>query len=524
MTPSDNIKYPIGIQSFSKLRENGYLYVDKTSLIFSLIQNKAYYFLSRPRRFGKSLLLSTLDAYYRGRRDLFKGLALDSLTEDWDPHPVLHLDLNYGLYKEPDDLERILSEVLDEWEKIYGVPDATYQTASSNIRFNRIIRRAYDKTGKKVVILVDEYDKPLLNTIHMPELAHVYRSQLKAFYSNLKTMDEYIEIAVLTGVARFSKVSIFSDLNNLNDITFQDKYAAICGITSDELDLYFRPSMEEMAAATGFSTEQVRAELRKRYDGYHFALSSPDIYNPFSLVNAFAANYMGDYWFSSGTPYYLVRLILNGDIPFRDIAPVNIDRRFLETAGLLNDDPIPAFYQTGYLTIKGFDPDFNEYILDYPNEEVKYAFLHFLMEQAIPNVISRRGFSIQDFVRDIKAGKPEAFMKRLESLIAAVPYNEKGSAEAHFQNAIFLLFTLMGYYTRMEDRTSDGRIDLQVETSDFIYIFEFKVDASAREALKQIRDKKYWLREQMSTKKIFLIGAAFDTGTRRLSDFTIENP
>ena len=362
----------------------------------------------------------------------------------------------------------------------------------------------------------------MLNTIHDSELSDIYRSQLKAFYSNLKTMDPYIELAILTGVARFSKVSIFSDLNNLNDISFDKRFAAICGITADELDAYFSEGIRNMAAEMVLSPLEVRELLRKRYDGYHFSEVSPDIYNPFSLVNAFSKNAMDDYWFASGTPSYLVSLIKHGRIQPREIAPITIDREKLITAGLLNANPIPAFYQSGYLTIKGFDREFNEFILDYPNEEVKRGFLDFLLDSYFPQTENRRGFSIPDFVRDVRAGKPEAFMKRMESLIAAIPYNGKGSAEDHFQNAIYLLFNLMGFYAKMEDRTSDGRIDLQVESHDCIFIFEFKIDSSAREAMDQILQKKYWLRENSGNRRIFLIGANFDTKTRRLTEPLIE--
>ena len=518
------IKYPVGIQNFSKIREYGFLYVDKTASMFPIIKQGGYYFLSRPRRFGKSLLLSTLEAFYKGRHDLFKGLAIDSLTDDWTPHPVLHLDLNYGSYRSPQDLDEILDDHLRIWESEFGQVNSESEdkVVSPSIRFNRIIRNAFEKTGRKVVILVDEYDKPLLNTIHDPELSDLYRSQLKAFYSNLKTMDPYIELAILTGVARFSKVSIFSDLNNLNDISFDKRFAAICGITADELDEYFSEGIRNMAEEMALSPLEVRELLRKRYDGYHFSEVSPDIYNPFSLVNAFSKNAMDDYWFASGTPSYLVSLIRNGRIQPREIAPITIDREKLITAGLLNANPIPAFYQSGYLTIKGFDMEFNEFILDYPNEEVKRGFLDFLLDSYFPQIENRRGFSIPDFVRDVRAGKPEAFMKRMESLIAAIPYNGKGSAEDHFQNAVYLLFNLMGFYAKMEDRTSDGRIDLQVESHDCIFIFEFKIDSSARVAMDQILEKRYWLRENAGNRRIFLIGANFDTKTRRLTETLIE--
>ncbi len=317
------VKYPVGVQSFQELREGGYAYVDKTAFIFQLMEGK-YYFLSRPRRFGKSLLLSTMEAYYLGKRELFKGLALDSLTEDWESHPVFHLDLNYGEYSQSEDLNEILNNHLAKWEREYGFLPSTSSAISPSVRFNNIIRLAYEKTGKKVVILIDEYDKPLLNTIHNEALANVYRSQLKAFYSNLKTMDPYIEIAMLTGVARFSKVSIFSDLNNLRDISFENKYSSICGITSEELDEYFKEGISELAENLNLSYKDAREQLRLNYDGYHFSKKSPDIYNPFSLVNCFASGEIGEYWFSSGTPSYLVRLLEKDFLDFKEISPLYI--------------------------------------------------------------------------------------------------------------------------------------------------------------------------------------------------------
>ena len=522
MKPTYPTKYPIGIQSFAEIRQGGYLYVDKTEIIYRLIQAGKYFFLSRPRRFGKSLLLSTLEAYYRGKRELFHGLALDSLTEEWDPHPVLHLDLNNREYKDATSLHKELNANLERWEQIYGDEK---RDRDPEERFAYIISRAYERTGKKVVILIDEYDKPLLNTIDNPELADIYRSQLKAFYGNLKTMDSYIRLAVLTGVARFSKVSIFSDLNNLRDISFDNQYAAICGITSDELNEYFAEGIRQLAGESGLSAEETREELRRRYDGYHFAAKSPDIYNPFSLVNVFASGYMGDFWFDSGTPTYLIKLLRRQGRPFRNIAPVMVERRYLESAGLLSPDSVPVLYQAGYLTIKGYDPDLQTYILDYPNEEVKRGFLDFLMHAYLPEMTPGSGFSIPDFVIAVRQGRPEEFMERMKSLIADVPYGDKGTPEDHFQNAVYLLFTLLGYFTRMEDRTSNGRIDLQVETPRYVYIFEFKIDSTARKAMDQIREKRYWERESVSGKEIFLIGANFDSKSRRLTDdILIERP
>ncbi len=513
------LKYPVGVQTFAKIREEDFVYVDKTQMLYALIERGGYYFLSRPRRFGKSLLLSTLEAYYSGRRDLFKGLALDKLTDDWDPRPVLYLDLNNREYKDEKSLEAELNSTLEVWEKLYG-DEKSDRTPEE--RFEFIIRSAYEQTGRKVVILIDEYDKPLLNTIDKPELAEVYRSQLKAFYSNLKTMDACIELAMLTGVARFSKVSIFSDLNNLRDITFENKFAAICGITSEELDSYFKPGIEELAQTKGWTFEQAREKLRVNYDGYHFSAISPDIYNPFSLLNCFAANSIGRYWFSSGTPTFLIKLLRKQGRPFKDLVPITIERNYLESAGLLSPDPVPVLYQTGYLTIKDYIEDLDCFVLDFPNEEVRRGFLDSLMRSYIPDMTSNSGFSIPEFVMAVRKGDAEDFMKRMESLIAAVPYSDKGSAESHFQNAVYLMFTLLGFFAQMEMRTSDGRIDLRVETDRYVYIFEFKVDSTASEALEQIKSKKYWQGDAVSGKEIILIGANFDTTTRRLSEWLIE--
>ncbi|MDE6273199.1 MAG: AAA family ATPase, partial [Muribaculaceae bacterium] len=414
----NEIKYPVGVQSFEKLRTEGFLYVDKTKYIYQLIRTGGYYFLSRPRRFGKSLLLSTIEAYYQGRRDLFKGLEIESLTNDWGPHPVLHLDLNNRQYIDNYSLEAQLNARLEEWEEKYGEEK---KDRKAEERFAYVIRSAYEKTGKKVVILVDEYDKPLISTLDKPELAECYRSQLKAFYSNLKTMDSYIEMAVLTGVARFSKVSIFSDLNNLRDISFENEFSAICGVTSDELDHYFNIGVESLAKNNGISTKEARQRLRLNYDGYHFSPDSPDIYNPFSLLNAFAKNSIGKYWSESGTPEFLVRLMLKEDWPVADLAPCEIDSDELETAGIMSRNPIPVLYQTGYLTIKDYDSEFSLYTLDYPNEEVRIGFLKFLLPYYLYPQSNKNPFNIRLFINEVRNGEAEGFMKRLESMIAGVP-------------------------------------------------------------------------------------------------------
>lgn len=517
------IKYPIGIQTFSEIIENGYVYVDKTGFIKDLTEGK-YYFLSRPRRFGKSLFLSTLEAYFEGRRELFKGLALENLTNDWENRPVLHLDLNNGDYQSEKGLNDKLSLQLAEWEDKYGLGEKTFVAEMSvSLRFGELIKNLYLKTGKQVVILVDEYDKPLLTSINNPDLADRYRVILKSFFSNLKTMDRYIRMAFITGVARFSKVSIFFDLNNLRDISFEDRYSSICGISTHELSLYFKRGINELGKTMEKDPDEVVSLLKKHYDGYHFSKNSPDIFNPFSLVNAFAKKDLGSYWFESGTPTYLVSLIRRLNFPFCDIAPSELEKGHLESAGLLESDPIPVFYQSGYLTIKRYDRDIESYVLDYPNNEVKEGFLKFLLRSYIPDMqINGSGFTLADFIRCVRDGKPERFMRCMESLVASVPYSENGSAEGHFQNAVYLLFTLLAFFARMEQRISDGRIDLTLETPVSVYIFEFKINGSAQKAMEQIKEKKYWLPYVTSGKNIYLIGADFNTKTRRLNGWLVE--
>lgn len=519
MTDNRQIRYPVGIQTFSTIREKNYLYVDKTHYIYKLFSEGQYYFLSRPRRFGKSLLLSTIEAYYQGRRDLFKGLALDSLTDDWEPHPVLHLDLNFREYKDFNSLTKELQRHLEIWENMYGNEKRERDVEE---RFSYVIRRAYETTGKKVVILVDEYDKPMLQAINNGKLADRFRSMLKAFYGNLKSMDRYIEFAMLTGVARFSKVSIFSDLNNLRDISFQNDFAAICGITTPELDGSFAEGIRDLAEANGMTESETKEKLKEWYDGYHFAEVLTDIYNPFSLVNVFAANQFGNYWFQSGTPSHLARALERKPMQLRRMSGFHIDMQTLSSAGIMTEDPITLLYQSGYLTISEVDAEYEELVLDYPNREVKESFLKFLVPYYTSLTEQDSSFAINSFAREIREGNAEVFMGRLSSLIAAVPYGGKGSTpESHFQNAVYLVFTLMGYRVGVEQRISSGRIDMTVETTDHVYIFEFKVDRSAREAMDQISQRGYWRPYEASGKQIVLIAANFDSGTRRLSDDTI---
>lgn len=516
----EQLRYPVGIQSFSEIREGGYVYVDKTAYIHQLQKEGKYYFLSRPRRFGKSLLLSTIEAYFSGLRELFKGLAIDSLTDDWEPHPVLHLDLNTGEYNSYENLLTILDHALTKWETKY---DLDCVTTVPSQRFGDVISGLHDKTGKKVVILIDEYDKPMLNAIDNEALADRLRSTLRAFYSNLKTMDRHIEFAMLTGVARFSKLSIFSDLNNLRDISFSPKFSGICGITTYELYRYFEAGIHCLAKRYSKTPDEIRQELKRRYDGYHFAENLQDIYNPFSLVNVFADERFENYWFSSGTPSYIVNLLKNKPWKLKEIEQYNIDATRLGNEGILSQEAIPTLFHSGYLTIKEYDATFNEFTLGYPNAEVEESFINFLRPIFLGESNTGSEFDTRQFVKDVLRGDPAAFMTRFDSLLRGVPHI--GSNEPHevfFRNTLYLVFKMVGFYTRTEDHTSNGRIDLTVETDDFAYIFEFKVNKSASEAMAQIKEKGYWKKFAASGKRIYLIGANFNTAERALNDFIID--
>jgi hypothetical protein len=368
--------YPIGVQDFEKLRKKGYLYLDKTKLIYSLVTTGNYYFLGRPRRFGKSLLISTLEAYFKGKRELFKGLFIEQLEKDWTAYPVLHLDLNAEKYDGDDRLENMLDSQLRIWEKEYGVEDIN---SSSSIRFKNVILAAYKKTGLRVVVLVDEYDKPLLQAIGDSLLQESFRNTLKAFYGVLKSMDAYIKFGLLTGVTKFGKVSVFSDLNNLEDISMSKEFTAICGITEQELSNELEDDVRELATAQGMSYEDVRGKLREWYDGYHFTYNAQGIYNPFSVLNAFKQKEFGNYWFATGTPTYLVDLLKKSNYDLHDIGEVHTDVPALSAMDTDSKSPIPMLYQSGYLTIKGYDEEFRMLTLSYPNKEVEEGFVKFLL-------------------------------------------------------------------------------------------------------------------------------------------------
>ncbi len=514
------MKYPIGIQNFEKIRKEGYVYVDKTAYIHQLSTTGVYYFLSRPRRFGKSLLISTMEAYFSGKKELFKGLAMETLETEWTEYPILHLDLNTGKYDSEEKLDFVLNNTLIGWEEEYGT---SFSEKTFELRFQGIIRRAYENTGKQVVILIDEYDKPLLQAIGNEDLQSKYRSTLKAFYSVLKTQDRYIRFAFLTGVTKFGKVSIFSDLNNLEDISMIPEYADICGISEKEMHSYFEESIKELASSNKLTYEETCDKLKEQYDGYHFCLNSVGVYNPFSLLNTFKKKIFSDYWFETGTPSFLVELLQKTDYDLNRIQKEEIPSEVLNSVENFSRNPIPMIYQSGYLTIKGYNEEFKKYSLGFPNNEVKEGFIKYMMPFYTPVDEIESAFFVERFVEDVRNGNTEDFMERLKAMFANGNYKVTGEMEKYFQNALYFVFMMMGFYTEVERHTSRGRADIVIQTKDYVYVMELKLDGSAEEALQQIEDKGYAEPFAKDSRKLYKIGVNFSSATRGSEEYVINS-
>ena len=514
------MKYPIGIQHFESLREDGFVYVDKTKIIHDIVSDGRYYFLSRPRRFGKSLLISTLKAYFEGRKDLFQGLAMEQLEQEWRVHPVLHLDLNIEKYASHESLDNILESNLVQWEKLYG---ADPSERSFSLRFAGIVRRAYEKTGERVVILVDEYDKPLLQSISNKALQDEYRATLKPFYGVLKTMDGCIRFALLTGVTKFGKVSVFSDLNNLNDISMDNRYTEICGISEKELHHYFNEDILKMADKDGVTYEDMSERLRQNYDGYHFAPNTGGMYNPFSILNVLAKQQFGSYWFETGTPTYLVELLQKNDYALAEMDNIIVGFETLSGIDAADTDAIPVIFQSGYLTIKDFDSRFQSYTLGYPNKEVEMGFTKFLLPYYTASRSTRSAFEIQNFVKEVESGDIDGFFTRLRSFFSDTTYEVIRLQELHYSNVLYIVFKLLGFYTQVEYHTSNGRIDLVLQTPDYIYVMEFKLNGTAEDALQQINDKGYALPFARDTRALYKIGVNFSPETRNIERWVVSD-
>ena len=517
---AETMKYPIGIQTFPKIIEEGFVYVDKTKYIKQLAESSGYYFLSRPRRFGKSLLLSTIQTYFEGKRNLFKGLYIDSDDTDWTPHPVFMLSLNSLDADSEQSLNQLLSTIFQRYETIYGKDEGVEALPQ---RFENLLARAHQQTGQKAVVLVDEYDSPLLSTLDRPELNERYRQTLKAVFSVLKTYDRHIHFAFVTGVSRFSHTSLFSGANNLRDISFYEDYAAICGITEEELKENFSSSIHKLALKLKISDDEAFRSLKENFDGYHFCQDSPDIYNPFSLLNALDARRITDYWFQTGTPSYLIKIMKRDDFFLPDLDCIGTVQSGLSVKESYLSNPVALLFETGYVTIKDYDDEKEIYTLGLPNKEVAVSFSKALM----PAYSGYRDFECDSMITNMRSaavdGEAERFMQLLRTFLEGNPYSnsELARRERYFKNNIYLIFRALGFLPRVEEETCRGRMDLMMQTRRFIYIFELKTDGSAEEAMRQIDEKGYADPYRHSGKTIIKIAANYSSGSNNIDSWKI---
>lgn len=513
-------KYPVGIQTFEKIRENGYLYIDKTKYIVDFREKQmSYVFLSRPRRFGKSLFASTLQAYFEGRKELFEGLAIADYEKKWVKHPVLHFDLSGARHMDVEQLERYLADMLEEQETNWGYK--THQV-DANLRLIELVKRAYDQTGKNVVVIIDEYDAPLLDVVHEKENLLPLHRIIQNFYSPLKMLDPYLEFTFITGITKFPQSSIFSGLNNLDNISMFDQYSAICGISKTELTTQMKPDIEAMGEALGMTYEECLAELTQFYDGYHFSKNSEDIFNPFSLVKALNARDIAPYWFGSGTPSFLLKLL---DKYHVNLASLEGQEAVLSSFDLSTEemtDALPLLYQSGYLTIKKYEPMFREYTLGIPNKEVRDGLLNSLIPHYVNPRRSDNDAFLLGFCKAVYRNDIEAALEHMRTYLATIPYDLENHSEKHYQTIFYLMFSFLNIYIRTEVKSAIGRADAVMHMPDTIYVFELKVDKSADEALAQIDEKGYMLPYHSEGKRLVKVGISFVSTQRTISEWKIK--
>ena len=511
-------RYPIGIQNFEQLRTRNCVYVDKTELVYKLVNTDQIYFFSRPRRFGKSLLVSTLEAYFQGKKELFEGLAMERLEQEWEVCPVLHVDFSLTKYTELRDLTGQLNLFLSRWEEIYGKKEEEEGAAE---RLQGIILRAYAKTGKPVVVLIDEYDAPLLDSNSDALLQQQLRNEMRKFFSPLKGLGQYLRFLFITGISKFSQLSIFSELNNLQNISMRDDFSALCGITEEELLTQLKPDIERMAEANDETYEEACLHLKRQYDGYHFSKACADIYNPFSLFNAFNSKEYKNYWFSTGTPTFLIDILRHADFDVRALEGVEATDEQFDAPTEQITSPIPVLYQSGYLTIKGYDRNFQIYRLAYPNGEVRKGFIESLLPSYVHLPAQNNTFYVVSFLRDLMKGDVESCLERTRSFFASIPNDLENKTEKHYQTIFYLLFRLMGQYVESEVKSSVGRADVVVQLQDVVYVFEFKYDGTPEEALAQIDSKQYAIPYRADGRRVVKIGVIFDSSTRTIGGWKI---
>ena len=512
-------KYPVGMQTFSDIRERGYVYVDKTKYIVEfLAQGSKYVFLSRPRRFGKSLFVSTLHAYYEGRRELFEGLALGEYEKNWVKHPVLHFDMSTAKHMEPDALINELEGKLSQYERIYGTEDWAKGT---NQRLECLVKRAHEQTGERVVLLIDEYDAPLLDVVHEKENLKPLRQIMQNFYSPIKYLDPWLEFTFITGITKFSQLSIFSEINNLDNISMLDQYSAICGISKSELLTQMKPDVEILARALGKTFDETMGELTDFYDGYHFSENSEDVFNPFSLVKALRSQKVAAYWFSSGTPSFLIKTLQKYHVGVLDIEKKGASVDDFDVSPEQMTSAVPLLYQSGYLTIKKYNPILQSFQLDYPNKEVRLG----MVKSLAPNYLSpvqmdNNGF-VFEFLEQLYEGTMDGALRKMQAYLSSISNRLSNKNERDFQTVFYLIFNLLGGYIRVEEDSAIGRADAVLHMPDTIYVMELKYDKSAEEALRQIDDKGYLIPYTAEGKRLVKVGINFDSTQRTLGDWKI---
>ncbi len=512
-------QYPIGIQTFSEIRGKNYLYIDKTEYVYRMTHSASkYMFLSRPRRFGKSLLTSTIHAYFEGRKDLFKGLAMERLETEWTEYPVLHFDMSLGKHMGREQLERYLSSQLSPMEEAFGIladlPDV-------NVRLSRLIRQAFEQTGRQVVVLIDEYDAPLLDVVHEEKDLPVLRNVMRNFYSPLKACDPYLRYVFLTGITKFSQLSIFSELNNIKNISMLPEYAAICGITQEEMETQMSEDLDLLASRLETTREQTLERLKDNYDGYHFTWPSPDIYNPFSLLNAFADGRLDSYWFGSGTPTYLIEMLRKFGVEPSRIGGMEAMAADFDAPTERIESITPLLYQSGYVTIKDYNKETELYTLDLPNREIRIG----LLRSLLPYYVQGEGLSntmVAKMYGSILHDDMDGALRLLQDFLSTVPYCERTDTEGHYQQVFYIIFSLLGYYVDVEVRTPRGRVDMVMRTRTRLYVMELKLDRSADAAMRQIDLKDYPARFALCGLPVVKVAVNFDSDKRTLKDWRIE--
>ena len=520
MTMAQARKYPIGIQTFSEIRERNYLYIDKTQYLVDFIdKGYKYVFLSRPRRFGKSLFASMIHAYYEGRKDLFEGLAMGEYEKDWVKHPVLHLDMSAAKHMDKDMLERYLADMLTDQEAVFGYKS---EKQDPNIRLKDLVVTANRLTGRKVALIIDEYDAPLLDVVHEELNLVALRRAMQNFYSPIKSLDPYLEFVFLTGITKFAQLSIFSELNNLFNISMYDKYSAICGISSEELHTQMLPDVECLAEHRHLSVDETFERLKRKYDGYHFSKNSEDVYNPFSLIKALASGDIGDYWFDSGTPTYIIKLLQKYNVGLRDLTGQDAGVSDFDVSPENMTTALPLLYQSGYLTIKHYEPMIDLYTLGYPNEEVRTGMVRSLAANYLTPAEGTNSSFVIKFVKAVIADDMEQALTLMRAYLAGVSYRLSNKTERDVQTIFYLVFSLIGSFIKVEEESAHGRADVVITLPSVVYVMELKFDGSADAALRQIDEKGYLIPYTADGKRLVKVGVNYSSEERTITEWRIE--